>query len=457
MKNQLIFDDKAYETESLEVNGQTLVYRAFRPVCYVEKAEDEVQHLRIYVPEAYYQGKEINGYQRKTAPIFLPNTVGGYCAGPLAGPEIDAGGKVNTIARALLHGYVTVSAGVRGRNSVDDSGYYLGAAPAVVCDMKAAVRYLRYNRERIPGNTDRIITNGTSAGGALSALMGATGDHPDYEPYLQEMGAAPASDRIFAASCYCPITNLDHADMAYEWEFHAQKEYHGWKGSGTLTEKQEKLSKELAAAFPTYLNNLQLRREDGSRLTLEEDGTGSFLDQVKHFVTASAQKELNQGHSLSAFSWLTVEDGRATDVDFPAYISYRTRMKKTPAFDNVSMGTPENELFGTRQIRERHFTQFSFDHSEGSGGLAESSQVKMMNPMNYIGDEKAAKAAHFRIRHGSIDRDTSLVIPVMLHTRLLNEGIDSQLEFPWGIPHSGDYDLEELFVWIDRIVSEKED
>ena len=22
---------------------------------------------------------------------------------------------------------------------------------------------------------------------------------------------------------------------------------------------------------------------------------------------------------------------------------------------------------------------------------------------------------------------------------------------PWNVPHSGDYDLDELFVWIDRI------
>ncbi len=56
--------------------------------------------------------------------------------------------------------------------------------------------------------------------------MGATGNHPDYESYLKELGAADASDEVFAASCYCPITNLDHADMAYEWEFRGVNDYH---------------------------------------------------------------------------------------------------------------------------------------------------------------------------------------------------------------------------------------
>ena len=32
-------------------------------------------------------------------------------------------------------------------------------------------------------------------------------------------------DKIYAASAYCPITNLKHADAAYEWMFGAQSEY----------------------------------------------------------------------------------------------------------------------------------------------------------------------------------------------------------------------------------------
>ena len=82
------------------------------------------------------------------------------------------------------------------------------------------MRFLHAFADDIPGDADKIITNGTSAGGALSSLMGSTGDHPDYEKYLEEIGAADASDAVFAASCYCPITNLEHADVKHEWQFH---------------------------------------------------------------------------------------------------------------------------------------------------------------------------------------------------------------------------------------------
>ena len=71
----------------------------------------------------------------------------------------------------------------------------------------------------MPGNANRIITNGTSAGGAVSLLQGAAGNSSDFQPYLQALGAATAATNVYAVSAYCPITNLDAADMAYEWSY----------------------------------------------------------------------------------------------------------------------------------------------------------------------------------------------------------------------------------------------
>ena len=57
----------------------------------------------------------------------------------------------------------------------------------------------------------------------------------------------------------------------------------------------------------------------------------------------------------------------------------------------------------------------------------------------------------WRIRHGAFDRDTSIAIPVILATMLKNKGYEVDFSLPWGLPHSGDYDLEELFAWIDKL------
>ena len=57
----------------------------------------------------------------------------------------------------------------------------------------------------------------------------------------------------------------------------------------------------------------------------------------------------------------------------------------------------------------------------------------------------------FRIRHGECDRDTSLVISAMLTAKLREAGCEVDYHSPWNTPHAGDYDLDELFAWIDGI------
>lgn len=105
--------------------------------------------------------------------------------------------------------------GTRGFNSkVGDT--CTGVAPNGLLDQKAVVRYLRANSDVIEGDVERIFSDGTSAGGAMSSLLGAIGNAEVYEPMLKKMGAADVRDDIFAVICYCPITGLDHADMMYE-------------------------------------------------------------------------------------------------------------------------------------------------------------------------------------------------------------------------------------------------
>lgn len=214
---------------------------------------------------------------------------------------------------------------------------------------------------------------------------------------------------------------------------------------------QIELSAKLKVLFPEYLNSLNLKDTNGNELILDSDGNGTFKEFIKSYVALSAEVELNKGTDLSNIDWITINNSKVISIDFSKYIQFRTRMKPTPAFDNVSMGTPENELFSTETIQYRHFTKFSKEHSTVNGELAEKDQIKMMNPMYYIEDSKADKAKYYRIRHGSIDRDTSLAISAILAVKLENNGINVDFAYPWGVPHSGDYDLSELFSWIDGI------
>ncbi len=442
----LAFDATRFEARTLTVGGQTLAYRAYEGITCVAKPVDaRLQSINIYIPAAYFEGKSVGGYTAATAPIFLPNTIGGYMAGPPG--RVGAGGRGGqTLDAALAHGYVVAAPGARGLNSQDGSGRYTGKAPACIVDLKAAVRYLRHNQKAMPGDAERIVSNGTSAGGAASALLGATGDSADYEPYLVALGAAKERDDIFAASCYCPITNLDHADAAYEWLFNGVNEYQGRGGGGTMTAEQVQLSGELKRLFPAYVNSLGLKTHDGKALTLNDEGHGTFKDYVKSYVVASAQKAVDGGKDLSDLRWITLDGKTVKDIDFAQYPRFATRMKVTPAFD----GALECRLFGTETVDGRHFTAFGRDHSTDHA-FADPQVIKMMNPMSYIGAKGVKTAANWRIRHGAADRDTSIAVPIILATKLRNSGSKVDIALPWGVGHSGDYDLPELFAWIDSL------
>lgn len=486
----LDFDENQYVVRTCSMEGREITYRAYENLEYCEKPVDQIQKMNIFVPELYYEGKSLNGYTLKTAPIFMPNTVGGYLPGPTDEPGPDRHGRPNSIFEALRHGYVVASAGVRGRTSGkrsteffegtkedftgNDTGRMVGRAPALIVDMKAAIRYLRSQKEKIPGDTEKIITNGTSAGGALSALAGASGNCRDYEPYLEAIGAAKEQDHILAASCYCPIHNLEHGDAAYEWQFCGHNHFyrtrhkktdHGVERvpfDGEMLPEQVEVSKELKKLFPDYVNSLGLTGQRGEALTLDSDGNGSFKDYVSGLIIRSAQKELDGHDTKNCLGWLavpgsqvekqrslTIRNGQVTALDWDSYIQTITRMKAAPAFDALDLKSPENEEFGTETCEARHFTEFGTAHSQVGGEMADVEVIHLLNPVEQIG--KADTAKYWRIRHGGFDRDTSLAIPAILALMLEKNGCDVDFFLPWGLPHSGDYDLEELFAWIDSI------
>lgn len=361
-----------------------------------------------------------------------------------------------------------------GKENTGKEEKLTGRAPAIIVDMKAAIRYMRYNADVIPGDVEKIITNGTSAGGALSALAGASGNAKEYEPYLKAIGAADERDDIFAASCYCPIHNLENADAAYEWLFQKESVFHMMKFemspegpkmipvAGALDEEQRKLSKELKAEFPDYVNSLHLKDDNGNELTLDKEGEGSFKDYVMSFVLASATKERATldsqnrlkglavpGSEIAEQNYITYTGNEATGIDADAYVAKITRMKPTPAFDSLSLNSPENEEFGDENVFARHFTRFSAEHSKVHGEMADADRIRLLNPTWFIGTCDTTK--NWRIRHGAFDRDTSIAIPVILASMLKNKHYNVDFALPWGLPHSGDYDLEELFAWIDGL------
>ena len=452
-KISLAFDVKNYESMSTTVDNKEIKYRAFEYIPYVANPIDiDQQYMNIYVPEEYFNNGTVNGYNTQTAPIFMPNAVGGYMPSQAMTPKVE-NGKPNSVVYALSRGYVVASPATRGRTNKASDGNFIGKAPAVIVDLQAATAYLHANDSTMPGNANRIITNGTSAGGAVSLLQGAAGNSSDFQPYLQALGAATAATNVYAVSAYAPITNLDAADMAYEWS------YNGITSSNKVSMSHDDVaySNLLNEHFPDYVNNLQLHDSVGRVLKLDKNGNGTFKNYVKEFIIAAANKAQAKGTDLSKHTYLVRDNktGTIKDINWEAYNRFVSRSKAPGAFDSRSNDSGENNLFGTSTTDNNHFTITAALHDTTSNPEAyvqNAKVVTMMNPMNYLGSPAATNAQFYRIRYGTADSNTSVAIPLIVGTRAQNLGYKVDMATPFDVNHSGDYDLDELFNWIDNIV-----
>ena len=478
-KITLTFDINNYESMTGTVDNKEIKYRAFEYIPYVSNPIDiDQQYINIYIPEEYFNNSTVNGYNTQTAPIFMPNNVGGYMPSQPMAPKVE-NNKPNSALYALSRGYVVASPATRGRTNKASDGNFIGKAPAVIVDLQAATAYLHANDATMPGNAKRIITNGTSAGGAVSLLQGATGNTSDYQPYLQALGAATASTDVYASSAYAPITNLDAADMAYEWSYNGITSFNKvTMGQGelpqanvggapapmqrsvqrvNLTNNDVAYSDLLKSHFPDYVNNLQLRDRTGVILKLDKKGNGTFKQYVKSFIIDAANKAKSNGADLSRYSFLLLDKntGLVKDIDWDAYNSFTSRSKVPGAFDSRSNDSGENSLFGTSTSDTNHFTITAALHDTTTNNdvyVENAKIVTMMNPMNYLGSPSATNAKYYRIRYGTADSNTSVAIPLIVGTRAQNLGYSVDMATPFGVDHAGDYDLQDLFNWMDSIV-----
>ena len=478
-KITLTFDINNYESMTGTVDNKEIKYRAFEYIPYVSNPIDiDQQYINIYIPEEYFNNGTVNGYNTQTAPIFMPNNVGGYMPSQPMAPKVE-NNKPNSALYALSRGYVVASPATRGRTNKASDGNFIGKAPAVIVDLQAATAYLHANDATMPGNAKRIITNGTSAGGAVSLLQGATGNTSDYQPYLQALGAATASTDVYASSAYAPITNLDAADMAYEWSYNGITSFNKvTMGQGelpqanvggapapiqrnvqrvNLTNDDVAYSDLLKSHFPDYVNNLQLRDRSGVILKLDKKGNGTFKQYVKSFIIDAANKAKSNGTDLSRYSFLILDKntGLVKDIDWDAYNSFTSRSKAPGAFDSRSNDSGENSLFGTSTSDTNHFTITAALHDTTTNNdvyVENAKIVTMMNPMNYLGSPSATNAKYYRIRYGTADSNTSVAIPLIVGTRAQNLGYSVDMATPFGVDHAGDYDLQDLFNWMDSIV-----
>ena len=246
---------------------ENVFYQLGIPYC-EKPADEKFEKIAVFVPAQYMnctqnsdntysckinKSAKIKNYTPKTAPIVMPVETPGYMANP-------ALSEYKSVWEYTNEGFIYIYAGCRGREH---------GAPAGVTDLKAAVKYIKYNKNIIPGNIDRIFSFGMSGGGAQSILLGVSGNDKLYAPYLKQIGAVEGySDNIYGSMAWCPITNLDSANEAYEWNMgYSRKD---------LDKNTKKISDKMAEQFAQYINEAKFRNDYGNLLELRATNSGIY-------------------------------------------------------------------------------------------------------------------------------------------------------------------------------------
>ncbi|GLW33674.1 subtype B tannase [Actinoplanes regularis] len=510
----LVFDPDDYTTITVSVDGRPTTVRWYREICDVARPVEAAarqtgiggttttisntrcgyQSMNVFVPESAVHDQR--------APIYFAVNNAGWMASYIRAGVADGAAynsATSAVGGALKAGYVYVDVANRSRGLVGAAGDWPGKSPAAVVDAKAAVRYLRLNDKRMPGSAERIVVNGTSGGGALASILGASGNSPEHYPYLARIGAAGITadgrstirDDVFAINAYCPITDLGHADLSYEWLFNVLDTRTDLGQNGAPGDAAA-----IAARFPAYEKSLGLGLN-----------AGNLLETVKREVIRSAEIYLRadpantipplggtfvitgggfpgQPPTTRSYvnDWIDVDSatGRVRSVDVKKYLDFvatQATLKGTPAFDplgvngNTTSGA-ETNLFGPADQRYLNFTEYSWDHNNVAGdgsGLDDTGltwaryirkrsttvddQVRLIDPMSFIGTG-ADTSPYWYVRVGSRDRDTSFIVSMNLDRALAadRQVKDVDYRLAWNQPHAGNYDVPEAMAWIAGVV-----
>ncbi|MBQ9037317.1 MAG: carboxylesterase family protein [Erysipelotrichaceae bacterium] len=435
--------DIAYCSNPLDENYETL--GIFVPGAYMNGTKNSDGS---YTCEVNYSGT-VNGYTAESAPIvFLVNTPGHKA-------QDAPDGFVKGCTSYTSEGFIYVVAGCRGK----DAG-----VPAGVTDLKAAIRYVRYNAGVIPGNMDRIAVFGHSGGGSQCATLGASGDSELYYPYLASLGAATTSDKVNAVMSWCPITSFDTADLGYEWNMGVTR--------SALSSEMQMISDSLASAFAQYVDEMNFTDKDGNVLTLEESDegiyqSGSYYEYVKDVIEESLQNYLaDENMSTSQISsyisslnsngeWVSYDDGEVTIDSIASFVTrYKKASKPVAAFDKLDEGG--HELFNTGDGSLTHFDEYLYEIVKGTSyqqvmeedlnstdylGNSISYRVKMFSPLYYLmenneGYQSSSVAEYWRIRSGIEQSDTALTTEINLALALEMYGVDVDFETVWDQGHT---------------------
>lgn len=397
-KINLILDEASWKYDSIN----NVYYQLGVPYC-AKQLSEKNQKFDVYVPGEYLIGKkdsngtykyEINikgkkaGYNAETAPIIIS-----IQSKESIEQEVHEKYNYEDIVDYINEGYIYIWPGMRGlkeNKKAESDEEYSNAIIDGITDLKALVRFCRFNDRILPGNVEKIIAYGINGGGTKSAILGASGDSELYSSKLLAIGAIMTndegkgmSDSVNGTTCASPINNLEISKKSYAW---INEQYIDAKDS----EKQKKIS-EAALEYSSYINKMKLKSEDGTLLYLNETNEGIYTSGTySNYMLAQIEKSINMFLQNTTFPYTSVEEN----------ITYATAKEYVESLNASVRWIMYDE--NTNSVKINSFKDFANFYKDKNIKEDDKKSLDEYNPYYFLSDKYSGKDSSYISRNWNI-------------------------------------------------------
>jgi len=430
-----------------------------------------MQMINIKVPVSR-NGVAFDADQVANSPILfaIPWAADNGAAAPNANALIS-GDPAQAAQMWLRNGWVLVEVGMRGKAQTK--------LPYPVVDMKAALRYLHYNAELIPGNTDMIFSHGYSSGGCGSSVIAASGNTTIYDAQLNEMGALPARDDVFGAipGALVITRNYGIGTEVFAKFYSNQLTLEENLALFDTSNANARVNAALLEEYVNYLNGLGITTiingVPGTPLTAD-----TLSDYMLPYLIASQRTNANYNTWRDTYNydwnrfWTSYAGTMVSNRNNLATISRMDTFNSASVTTNGVMtgGSLSQGSFGMLGTTASVFSSYGLHWIQNIKNPPVTVTPEIMELLEFqrnatdptyfvtggAGDVDVAE--HWYIRHGTTDADVPIISTTVLAAALEGIGKNVNFAFIWGVGHAGATvfnaaEANGIEAWVKNIMS----
>ena len=318
-----------------------------------------------------------------------------------------------------------------GKTSSSNEEYNKAIINGIV-DLKAFVKFFRYNSDLLPGSKEKIFVYGHKAGGTKSMILGVSGNNTSFSTDLKSIGAIMEDDDeegtldwVNGVMCCSPIKGINTLKESYSWLIEQYFE-----------EKNDKISN-LNIQHANNINSFKLKTEEGTLLFLADITNEKIYRNGLYYeyVLKEIEEYINFFIKSTSFPYKSNKTG----------ITYKTAKEYVNELNSKTNWLKYDEK--TNTIKIDSIENFANYYKEKREIIEKEDDNFQINPYYYLTSRYGGKGTSAVARYWniySILDDKCSNILTEINMKLLLQKYDDVRKVNFNYVWSKDYSDEEI-------------